>query len=53
MTPRIRNAPRNVARGNWSQKNVQHAERLIAQGRIKPTGLVQVEAVRGAAAAPR
>ena len=34
------------ARSNWSQKNVQHAERLIAQGRMQPAGLVQVEAAR-------
>ena len=34
------------ARSNWSQKNVQHAERLIAQGRMQPAGLAQVEAAR-------
>jgi uncharacterized protein YdeI (YjbR/CyaY-like superfamily) len=34
------------ARSNWSQKNVQHAERLIAQGRMQAAGLVQVEAAR-------
>jgi len=34
------------ARSNWSQKNVQHAERLIAQGRMQPAGLVHVEAAR-------
>lgn len=34
------------ARSNWSQKNVQHAERLIEQGRMQPAGLVQVEAAR-------
>ena len=33
-------------RSNWSQKNVQHAERLIAQGRMQPAGLAQVEAAR-------
>ena len=32
------------ARSNWSQKNVQHAERLMEQGRMQPAGLVQVEA---------
>ena len=34
------------ARSNWSQKNVQHAERLIEQGRMQPAGLVHVEAAR-------
>ena len=34
------------ARSNWSQKNVQHAERLIAQGRMQAAGLVHVEAAR-------
>lgn len=34
------------ARSNWSQKNVQHAERLIAQGRMQAAGLAQVEAAR-------
>ena len=34
------------ARSNWSQKNVQHAERLIAQGHMQAAGLVQVEAAR-------
>ena len=34
------------ARSNWSQKNVQHAERLIAQGRMQSAGLVHVEAAR-------
>lgn len=33
-------------RSNWSQKNVQHAERLIAQGRMQAAGLAQVEAAR-------
>ena len=28
------------ARSNWSQKNVQHAERLMEQGRMQPAGLV-------------
>lgn len=35
------------ARSNWSQKNVQHAERLIEQGRMQSAGLAQVEAARG------
>ncbi|WP_462386197.1 YdeI/OmpD-associated family protein [Acidovorax sp. Q11] len=34
------------ARSNWSQKNVQHAERLIAQGRMQAAGLAQVGAAR-------
>lgn len=34
------------ARSNWSQKNVQHAERLIEQGRMQAAGLAQVEAAR-------
>lgn len=34
------------ARSNWSQKNVQHAERLIEQGRMQTAGLVHVEAAR-------
>jgi uncharacterized protein YdeI (YjbR/CyaY-like superfamily) len=34
------------ARSNWSQKNVQHAERLIEQGRMQAAGIAQVEAAR-------
>ena len=34
------------ARSNWSQKNVQHAERLIAQGRMQAAGLAHVDAAR-------
>ncbi len=34
------------ARSNWSQKNVQHAEGLIAQGHMQSAGLAQVEAAR-------
>jgi uncharacterized protein YdeI (YjbR/CyaY-like superfamily) len=34
------------ARSNWSQKNVQHAERLIEQGRMQAAGLAQVESAR-------
>jgi len=34
------------ARSNWSQKNVQHAERLIEQGRMQDAGLAHVEAAR-------
>ena len=39
MTPRR-------ARSGWSQKNVQHAERLIAEGLMQAPGLAQVEAAR-------
>ena len=34
------------ARSGWSQKNVQHAERLIAEGHMQAAGLAQVEAAR-------
>jgi uncharacterized protein YdeI (YjbR/CyaY-like superfamily) len=34
------------ARSNWSKRNTEHAERLIAQGRMKPSGLAHVEAAR-------
>jgi uncharacterized protein YdeI (YjbR/CyaY-like superfamily) len=39
MTPR---RPRST----WSKKNREHAERLIAEGRMQPSGLVHVEAAR-------
>jgi len=32
---------------NWSQVNVRRAEELIAEGRMRGAGLVQVEAARG------
>lgn len=38
-TPR---RPRSV----WSRINVEHAERLIAEGRMMPAGMAQVEAAR-------
>lgn len=31
------------ARSNWSQVNVAHAERLIAEGRMRPWGMEQVD----------
>lgn len=34
------------AKSNWSQRNREIAERLIAEGTIRPTGLAQVEAAR-------
>lgn len=39
LTPR---RPKSV----WSKKNCEHAERLIAEGKMQPAGLVQVEAAR-------
>jgi uncharacterized protein YdeI (YjbR/CyaY-like superfamily) len=37
--------PRRPKSG-WSKKNCEHAERLIAEGRMQPSGLAQVEAAR-------
>lgn len=34
------------ARSNWSKKNCDHVERLIAEGRMQPAGLAHVEAAR-------
>lgn len=34
------------AKSTWSQKNCEIAERLIAEGRMQPSGLVHVEAAR-------
>jgi uncharacterized protein YdeI (YjbR/CyaY-like superfamily) len=39
MTPRR-------PRSNWSKRNCDHAERLIAEGRMQPPGLAHVEAAR-------
>lgn len=39
MTPR-------KPKSNWSKKNREHAERLIAEGAMQPSGLVHVEAAR-------
>lgn len=33
-------------KSNWSTTNRQHAERLIVEGRMRPSGLVHVEAAR-------
>lgn len=33
-------------RSSWSKKNCEHAERLIAEGRMQPSGLAHVEAAR-------
>jgi uncharacterized protein YdeI (YjbR/CyaY-like superfamily) len=34
------------ARSTWSQKNRAHVERLIAEGRMAPAGLAQVDAAK-------
>lgn len=34
------------AKSTWSKKNREHAERLIAEGRMQPAGLAHVEAAR-------
>jgi uncharacterized protein YdeI (YjbR/CyaY-like superfamily) len=34
------------ARSNWSKRNCEHAERLIAEGRMQPSGLAHVESAR-------
>ena len=41
-TYRVRFTPRR-ARSSWSQRNVEMAERLIADGRMRPAGLAEVE----------
>lgn len=41
-TYRVRFTPRR-ARSAWSQRNVETAERLIAEKRMQPAGLVEVE----------
>lgn len=33
-------------KSNWSKINCDHAERLIAEGRMQPSGLQQVQAAR-------
>ena len=40
-TYRVRFTPRR-ARSSWSQRNVEMAERLIADGRMRPAGLAEV-----------
>jgi uncharacterized protein YdeI (YjbR/CyaY-like superfamily) len=34
------------AGSNWSKKNCEHAERLISEGRMQPSGLIHIEAAR-------
>lgn len=41
-TYHVRFTPRR-ARSRWSQRNVQTAERLTAEGRMQPAGLAEVE----------
>jgi uncharacterized protein YdeI (YjbR/CyaY-like superfamily) len=41
-TYRVRFTPRR-ARSPWSRRNVEFAEQLIAQGRMQPSGLAEVE----------
>jgi uncharacterized protein YdeI (YjbR/CyaY-like superfamily) len=45
-TYRVRFTPRR-ARSPWSQRNVATAERLIAEGRMQPAGLAEVERAKG------
>lgn len=33
-------------KSNWSKRNCEHAERLIAEGRMQPPGLAHVQAAR-------
>ena len=42
LTYRVRFTPRR-ARSSWSRRNVETAERLIADGRMQPAGLAEVE----------
>ena len=42
LTYRVRFTPRR-ARSSWSQRNVETAERLIADGRMQPAGLAEVK----------
>jgi uncharacterized protein YdeI (YjbR/CyaY-like superfamily) len=42
LTYRVRFTPRR-ARSSWSRRNVEIAERLIAEGRMQPAGLAEVE----------
>lgn len=41
-TYRVRFTPRR-SRSSWSQRNVEAAQRLIADGRMQPAGLAEVE----------
>jgi uncharacterized protein YdeI (YjbR/CyaY-like superfamily) len=42
LTYRVRFTPRRP-RSSWSQRNVETAERLMAEGRMQPAGLAEVE----------
>ena len=45
-TYRVRFTPRR-ARSSWSRRNVEMAERLIADGRMRPAGLAEVQRAKG------
>ena len=45
LTYRVRFTPRR-ARSSWSRRNVETAERLIAEGRMRLAGLAEVERAR-------
>jgi uncharacterized protein YdeI (YjbR/CyaY-like superfamily) len=45
-THRQRFTPRRK-RSQWSKRNVARVERLIAEGRMQPAGLAEVERARG------
>ena len=42
LTYRVRFTPRRP-RSSWSQRNVETAERLMADGRMQPAGLAEIE----------
>jgi uncharacterized protein YdeI (YjbR/CyaY-like superfamily) len=42
LTYRVRFTPRRP-RSSWSQRNVETAERLMAEGRMQPAGLAEIE----------
>jgi uncharacterized protein YdeI (YjbR/CyaY-like superfamily) len=44
-TYRVRFTPRRP-RGSWSQRNVALAEQLVAEGRMRPAGLAEIERAR-------
>ena len=45
-TYRVRFTPRR-ARSSWSQRNVDLAERLVTEGRMRPAGLAEIERAKG------
>ena len=34
------------ARSSWSKRNTEHVERLLSEGRMQPSGLIQVDAAK-------